>query len=169
MGKVADRSDYFAAYYEVNKEKLAEKRRNRYQNDPEYRERIKEAARERRRRAREEREQLKVEGRLPPPKYKGGIGNPATVLLGDKMVPAYSITILADRVGKPLYVVQYWARRGLLPQTPFRSNSGSRLYTQQMINAVKRAVNRRDKISTKDDSFRLEIKAAWRSLGIAVA
>ena len=57
---------YFSKWYEENKQKLSERRKNRYANDPEYAERQREAARRYRARKRAERSKTTSTGANTP-------------------------------------------------------------------------------------------------------
>lgn len=166
--KAKARSEYFAQYYEVNRESLSQKRKEKYENDPEYRERAKQAAKRRRKRLKKEREELRAKGLLPSSDRRTGPREPVEVLIGDSRMLAYTITVAAQKVGRSPDTLNYWAKKGLLPQTPVRSPRGERLYTDGMILIIKSAVMKRGEVSAKDGMFRQEILEGWRQLGLPV-
>jgi len=168
MTKVArDRSDYYRSYYEENKDRLSDKRRDRYQNDPEYRERAKEAARVYRAKKKMERDKLIAEGKIEPVN-RSGPRKPVEVQINGRPSLAYTITTVAQEVGRSVDALNNWAKSGIFPVTPLRSGGGDRLYTTAMILVLKDAIQKRGTISAKDESFRDEVLEGWRELGLDV-
>ncbi len=168
MTKAArDRSDYFRTYYEENREELSDKRRDRYQSDPEYRERAKEAARVYRAKKKAERDRLIAEGKIEPAS-RGGPRKPVEVQVNGRPALAYTITTVANEVGRSVDALNNWAKSGIFPITPLRSAGGDRLYTTAMILVLKDAILKRGTVSAKDESFCEEVLDGWRELGLDV-
>lgn len=88
----------FGRWYEQNKTDLAARRRKRYKEDPEYRQKAKDNANRSRRRV--------IEGE-PPEQYQ------------------YTFDDVAVELGVSVYTLRDWRRRGYFPE-PFRHNQ--RLY-----------------------------------------
>ena len=167
MTDARSRSEYYRTYYEDHRTDLSEKRRDRYQNDPEYREKAKEDARRYRQRKKAEREQLRAEGKLPPARPKGP-RKPIEVEVNGSKALAHTITVAADRIGRSVDTLNHWSKVGLLPATPIRSQRGDRLFTDGMILVVRMAVMKRGEVSVKDPTFKEEIEDGWRGLGVEI-
>jgi hypothetical protein len=158
-------------WYEKHRLELSEKRRQRYQEDPEYKKKVlaqnqayrarkakEEAERPRARvRAQKQRRPILMEVRIH--------GQPTT----KEMV---HVGAFARAIERSVPTVHQWERLGLLPRTPFLLTGKSkqeRLYTQEMIDAVLRAMEARNGvISASDKSFAADIREAWLSAGIEV-
>lgn len=65
-----------------------------------------------------------------------------------------------------------WERVGVLPRTPFFAggkDKKERIYTREMIEIVKKALDMRSgSVSTSDHSFFREILEGWQRLGVKV-
>ena len=144
---MADRKEYNATYYGKNKDELLEKKRARYHSDPEYRQRQIEAARAYRK---------KVSENKPP----------ITVEYGDSRAFAYRVRVLAERVNRSVSTINHWQRLGVLPQTPFYSDGGHRLYTDDMITVVSQVLSMMPKPSSDEAAFRAAILTGWKNMGI---
>jgi len=161
-----DRSLYQREYYESHKEELSKKRKEKYQNDSEYREKVKEASRRYREKKRVEREALKKEGKWPKPKKRG----PRTIVmvnLNGKKVEAYTIPVLAKKIRRSISTVNKWITVGTIPKTPFLSKTGGRLYTDAMVLVIKMAIQSRG-IVGDDPEVRKEIVEGWKRFGIPI-
>ena len=167
MNEESSRSLYYSTYYSERRETLSERRKRRYRDDPEYREKAKANAREYRQKKKAEREQLRAAGKLPPARPRGP-RKPVDVKVGGKKLPAYTITVAAERVGRSVDTLNHWSKVGLLPATPIRSRRGDRLFTDGMILIVKMAVMKRGEVSVKDSTFKTEIEDGWRDLGVKI-
>ena len=167
MTDARSRSDYYRQYYEDHRDDLSDKRRDRYQTDPEYREKAKAAARLYRQKKKAERDQLRAEGKLPPARPKGP-RKPVEVAVNGSRALAHTITVAAERIGRSVDTLNHWSKVGLLPITPIRSPRGDRLFTDGMILVVNMAVMKRGEVSVKDSTFRVEIENGWRELGLEI-
>jgi len=162
-----DRTDYYHHYYLERKKSLSEKRHDLYHGDPEYREKAKESSRVYRERKKEEKEQLRAEGKLPPPK-KRGARPPLGIVINGEKYRAHTITTAAQQLRRSVTTLNYWTRIGLLPVTPIRSNRGERLYTDAMILVMQMAISKRGKVSLKDDKFYQEVVDGWSETGVFI-
>lgn len=167
MTGARSRSEYYRTYYEDHRADLSDKRRTRYETDPEYRENAKEAARRYRQKKKAERDQLRAEGKLPPARPKGP-RKPIEVSVNGTKALAHTITVAAERIGRSVDTLNHWSKVGLLPGTPIRSPRGDRLFTDGMILVIRMAVMKRGEVSVKDGTFKAEIENGWRSLGLEI-
>jgi DNA-binding transcriptional MerR regulator len=85
-------------------------------------------------------------------------------------VDLFRIGVLATRVGRTVVTLEQLEQRGVLPATPFRvSDLGYRLYTPEMMDAVKEAFDRRVGEVRGDEEwqkFHDEILEAWKAQGV---
>jgi len=129
---------YNARYYSENREALLEKKRTRYQEDPEYRERILTAARERKRILSEERKKEKAlnKGKEKPLWF--------SLEIGGEEIPVKMFTSgqLSKRLGRKSQTVRVWEKRGLIPEAIYRSAAKDRLYTEFQVNLILQAYDR---------------------------
>lgn len=163
-----DRRKYFIDYYVARKEELSETRKKKYLEDPEYREKALKLARDYRKKQREKREKLRAAGKLPPA-HPSGPRPPISVRVGSLTTVAYTVGRVAQEINRSRDVLNYWTRVGLLPQTPYRSPRGDRLYTEGMVLVLKLAVDRRGRVDSKDATFPEEIRLGWRALGVPMS
>jgi len=124
-------AEYNRTYYTKNQERLKEYRRNRYRDDPEYREQCIQRALERKQRLAEQRY------REGGPKPRRNFLEPGYFLisLGDTEVKVkmFTIGVLAKRFGRGVKTLRMWERRGTIPSAMYRDSggrSGNRLYTE---------------------------------------
>ena len=163
-----DRSQYQKQYYEAHRSELSDRRKSRYREDPEYRETILRQVRAYRKEKRAERERRRAAGELPPPRSTGP-REPLKVELDGVNTVAYTVSRVAQEIQRSKNTINYWTRVGLLPQTPFRSSRGDRLYTEGMVFVMKLAIGKRSRVSAGDKAFTKEIINGWIALGVPVA
>jgi len=146
MPRASKAQDYFQEWYDDNRDELNQRRRERYAKDPEYRQKVQQWNREARARRRKESEK---EDRKAKRAVKiGTIGAWKTVEIevdGVK-VRMFTIGALARATGKGISTIRVWERNGTLPETPYRSKKGDRLYTLEMVEAIQRALRQAGKL-----------------------
>lgn len=150
-------------WYAENKDTVAERRRQRYQSDPDYREKAK--ARSKAYRDKRRKERLAA-GDTGPSRQHGPIAFHVDV--GGEQCRAWTVSKLAADLDRSVEAVNHWQKIGLMPQTPLRSSRNDRLFTDGMILVVKLAVLKRGAVSRDDPDFCAEIEEGWRGLGIPV-
>lgn len=159
-----DRRSYQRDYYEKNRDELSEKRKKRYHNDPDVREHAKAAARRYREKKKAERQKMIDDGKIDPgtkslSKRKG------TVVIDNVTREAYTIAMLAERIGRPVHTINNWINIGTIPKTPFRSKRGDRLYTDAMMLIVKIVCQPFNRIG-KNEVVYERIKSGWKRYGV---
>lgn len=158
-------------WYSAHAKELSERRRARYESDPEYKKKILEQNRlYREKKAREDSARPKPMIRVPK-RRKPVIG---IVPINGKQTPVQLVHIgaFARAIQRSVPTIHQWERNGLLPRTPFfvdSKNKQERLYTSDMIGVVKKAVESRNgTVSVSDGSFHVEIVSGWSSAGIDI-
>jgi len=123
---------YFAKYYAEHREKMLEKKKARYRDDPDYRARIQENSRARKRALAEEKKKLGIN------KKKKEKPIWFRVQVGDEEVPVrmYTAGQLARRLGRKTQTVRVWEKRGIIPEAIYRSTSKDRLYTELQVKLI---------------------------------
>jgi len=138
---------YFQEWYESNRGDLNERRRERYANDPEYRAKVQkwnQLARERRR-AKADEEEREARGAV---KMKAsGSWKTVEIEVDGVKVRMFTIGALAKATGKGISTIRVWEKNGTLPETPYRSKKGDRLYTLEMVESVQRALRKAGKLN----------------------
>jgi hypothetical protein len=122
---------YNKEYYDKNKETIQAKRKNRYDTDNAYREKIQKAARERKREKLAERRALgikrKPRGPQQPSLYAIDVaGTEVEVLM-------FTAGQLGLKLGRKAQTIRLWEKRGILPEPLYRKPCGDRLYTEFQI------------------------------------
>jgi hypothetical protein len=144
-----NRAEYNRKYYQKKKADILARKRDRYNNDPEYREKMKKAAREQRRKRR---------GDTPK--------TPPVIEVGDIRERAHPVSTLAERINKSVSTINHWQRVKILPMTPFYSGGGHRLYTDSMITVIEQALSLFPRPGRGDDSFFQAVRNGWDNLGV---
>ena len=129
--KPVSAAEYNRSYYERNKDKIAKRKASRYQNDPEYRERIlarRAQQREEEKEARRKKER-KPRAQRAPKRMRIPIGNTGQFVV----VNMYSVGKLAFHVGVSTQTIHKWEKQGAIPPASFRSSGGHRLYTEKQV------------------------------------
>jgi hypothetical protein len=151
MIEVATTDTYFHEYYRTHKEQLSEKRKQRYSEDEEYRRKCIERAKAR---YSEKREEIREKNRRSPfVVWADGRRKPEAALL---------LSDLAEQIDKAAFTIRWWIREGMIQDTPIR-RGGVRIYTQRMIDVVRKAL---PTTFRKDwDKTRAKIQKGWERVG----
>lgn len=141
----------FTEWYQENREELLAKRRKKYRDDKEYRERQKDRSAAYRKKHRTKKD-----------KKRSGSFVRVLVCRG-RVELVWSFSVLAKRLGSCVKTCDGWQRRELLPESPIRINR-TRYYTEHMIRS---AVGLYTDGPSKEKAKKLHSiwKASFRSLG----
>jgi hypothetical protein len=154
-----NRREYYAKWWKENAILRRSAKRERYATDKAFRTKLQE-------RVRENRERLRASGEL----HKKSDGRSAFVLIGGERVECFTIGQLSKRVNRSQQALNNWQRWGLFPHTPIRTEGNHRLYTAEMIEVVRLAIESRPgpkKLVRKGDTeFYEQISKGWQKLGI---
>jgi predicted DNA-binding transcriptional regulator AlpA len=147
-------SNYFKGWYALNKEKLSQKRKERYRNDPDYKAKVLSAASISRKKATD-------------------VASVKSVTVNGAEYEAHPITSVAHQVGISRETILNWEACGLIPTTPFRlTGRGVRFYTVGMIEVLASVVKswhpsenkKRIHIRKNDTAFTGAIIEGWNLL-----
>jgi hypothetical protein len=129
----------FSDWYEENRDSHNESRRNRYRDDPEYREKVLARNREARRKRRDEKLDLnRVRG-----------ARVFRVRATEEGEALFSIGALAAAVGRTVQTVRKWEKSGEIASTPHMGSKRQRLYTEAQIRDIRESLLERGRISGK--------------------
>lgn len=142
------RADYNKKYYDANKEKILEAKRQRYASDPNYRESILNKARDTRKAARHD--------------------GPILIEVGGLKEESLTVADLAEALGKSVSTINHWQGTGTIPDTPFHNSAGHRLYTEGMVQAIRMALAQKTRPSKGDKEFHMMVKAVWQEIGVPI-
>jgi hypothetical protein len=139
----------FSDWYGDNKEKYNRRRRERYQKDKQYRNK---ALRNSQRYRESGPRELDEYGRLKQTKIVKG-----------EEIEVFTITAVADKIGKTAQTIRKWEAKGFIPKPIFRTRV--RLYTQHQVNLLIRFSEKFGDVwrdSKKLAELCKQIKSAWR-------
>ena len=95
------------------------------------------------------------------------VRRPVMVRLNGVEVPMYSVGVLARSIQRSVVTVNYWERKGIFPVTPFKKGKGERLFSKEMIEVVKKALeDHGPRVSLSNQQFCVDIAEGWKALGV---
>lgn len=155
---MAEAVNYYKKWYDENGSDMNAARRKRYAEDSKYRRGVlarNRAARELRREADAKDQQARRGAKkvATAPAWKTV---QQEVVVGGKTIVATLFTIgaLAKRLGRGISTVRVWERQGLLPETPYRSPKGDRLYTLDLVESIRRTLWEMGKLTNAEGKLR---------------
>jgi len=155
---MANRPGYFQGYYKENKEEILQKRKERYQNDPDYREKVLQSSRDYRR---NQRKDPRVKTRRFQKPIEGVSADGTGVRL-------HSVGALAILLQRSVQAINHWQKKGLLPDTPYRDSREFRFYTPAMMQAIQEEVGAKRRLFPVDPAMKTKIRAKWAASGVPV-
>jgi hypothetical protein len=155
---MGNKPGYYEEWYEKNKDELAARRKERYESDPEYRQRVLGASAA-------YRERQRSISRVRVPRHQ----KPRLFRLGDQMVPLFSIGAFAGYVNRAIQSINHWEKNGLLPRTPYRvGKRGFRYYSAGMMEVVRQVVGNKKRLFPVDAKMYSRILEGWQVIGVPV-
>lgn len=130
----------YDTWYEKNKDKRNAARRKRYSEDQAYRERVLSETREARRQEREKRRAERSKERKASKVVVTGGWKEFKIETDEGEVTAVTIGALARSIGCSIKALRDWEGKEYIPETPYRSARGDRLYTPKMVLHIKATV-----------------------------
>lgn len=175
----SNEGDYYRKWYEDNKEEISKKRRAKYRDDEEYRQRVLERNREYRKTLSKGKESGGGEGgkaRAPANRKARKSREPVLIKipLHGAMVERRLVHIgdFAKAINRSIQCIYQWERRGVFPRTPFVMKGvrkEERLYLPEMADVVVDVLNQRGhQISLSDPTFGSDVAQGWRAIGVEV-
>jgi DNA-binding transcriptional MerR regulator len=147
MPRASKAPGYFQEWYEDNCDELNKRRRERYAEDPEYRKRVQRWNRDARARRRKEAEKEERKAKQAVKIQTSGAWKTVEVEVDGVKVRMFTIGALAKATGKGISTIRVWERNGVLPETPYRSKKGDRLYTLEMVESIQAALRKAGKLN----------------------
>lgn len=168
-GKDEESSWKYKDWYAKHSGELAEKRRKRYQEDPEYKAKVLEQNRAyREKKAAENARVPKPKVRIP--RHRKPVALSVMINGTETVKQLVHVGYFARAIGRSVPTIHQWERSQILPRTPFLlsgKNKQERLYTSEMIQVVRGALEARNgSISSSDRSFYNDIVSGWKEVGI---
>lgn len=175
---------YWKEWYEKNQKEFNRKRRKRYRDDPEYRQRCLDDKKQQRARKRREREAFKQQQVDSFVEYlradgfteeeleqatkslpKGPAGLPRVHKVRGKPVLLYPIGFLAARMGRPRGQVRRWELGRVIPRPTLREQNGKRWFSLDYLEACAVAIKVANKYEDWSlDVFRDELRKAFNGI-----
>lgn len=143
MAQEIETRSQFQEWYAENGDDLNAKRKERYANDPAYRDqtlRTNQRWRDKRKRAnRKEREKQRKAAKLKPTE---STWKTVDIEVDGVLTPMYTIGALARAIGRGISTVRVWEREGILPATEHRSPKGDRLYSVDQVAKLRKLLKK---------------------------
>lgn len=146
MPKRRNSRECFKKWYKTNGEEWNSKRRERYAKDPLYRARVLAWSKLTKVRKREDEAKERQDARRAVKMRSTGAWKTVEVEVDGVVIRMFTIGALAKAVGKGISTIRVWERTGVLPETPYRSDKGDRLYTIEMVETVRNALRKAGKL-----------------------
>lgn len=156
VGQKADKTSRsnFQAWYDKNRDALSEKRKKRYAEDSDYREKVKSAARKR------WQDQRKARGGGES-RTRGG-NRPRNFRVGNQDVVVYGVSEYAYRIGRDVQTISAWEEREIVPTPTVVDEHGRRWYSERHMDLVAAVVAKfDDKGGRKLLELKKKIWDAW--------
>jgi len=142
-----DKNSYFKDWYEDNAEDLNARRRSRYQSDIAYRDKVQGWNRRARNKRNKERSQEQRAERKAKKMATSGAWKTVEIEVDGVKRCMFTIGALAKVLGRGVSTIRVWERFGILPETPYRSNKGDRLYSVEMVEGIREQLQEQGKLS----------------------
>ena len=135
----SEKKTRFQVWYAANREKLAEDRKRKYSNDPAYKARVKsyrekKVVKRRQKRIAEDVRHLEAskagDTKSQWREYEVNVESPDGT---SPIMTCVTISALAQAVGCSVQAVRLWERQGVIPETPYRTARGVRLYLPEVV------------------------------------
>ena len=159
---MSGRQTYMRSYYEDNKEKILQRRRDRYKTDPEFRERLCANRRESMSRRR-----LLGGHAKPAPKRSTGLEMVLSVQGKTLKVAMFNLSEVASKAAVTRNRLQIWANQDWFFAPSWRNTRGHKLYTQYEteINLLQIQLNELQEVNHKLGALKKALIIKW-NIGI---
>ena len=142
-----DKVSYFKEWYDLNGEALNNARRDRYNTDPEYRERVLAQNRAARKKKRDAARVERLEKRNAKKVVQSKSWKTVNVELEDgRTVKMFTIGAVAAALDCSPGAIRMWESKGIIEETPNRYTKGDRLYTVSQIEDYKERLTKLGRI-----------------------
>lgn len=159
----------YKEWYKEHSSELAEKRRQRYKSDPDYKQKVLDQNRAYREKKSQEAARI-PKPRVRIPRHRKPVALSVPINGVETLKQLVHVGYFARAIGRSVPTIHQWERSGILPRTPFMltgRNKQERLYTAEMIAVVRSALEKRNgTISSSDQSFHEDIVRGWKDIGV---
>lgn len=132
------RSEYYAQYYKDNKKRIAEKRHEKYKNDPKYRKKVLDRNRNSR--------QSQIQDRKISEAHDDALWGGTYREYEVDGVTFATIGAVAAALNCSEETIREWEERKIIPPCEYRSEKGNRLYTKESLMSMYRALHEHGKL-----------------------
>lgn len=139
----------FKSWYKKHGESLNDKRRKRYEEDEEYRDRVLKQNRESRRRKQKELDKEKIEERQNKKVRTSKVWREVEhdIDESNQSVKLVTVGALAKVLNRSKVGIRVLEKQGVIPPTPYRSKKGERLYTPEQIIEIRALLEKQGRLN----------------------
>lgn len=142
-------SEYNREYYERNKKRIAERKKERYRRDSAYRKAIRKRTKESHAALRKRRIETGYDRRV----------------LADGTVKYFSIGKIGEIINRSSHTIRAYHKSGIIPDSGHYDSRGWRLYTKEQALILKKLFKKFDKQEIPSlDTLGAELKKEWKNL-----
>lgn len=131
---VVPEKQYFQTYYVEHRDQISQKRRQRYQTDPAYREEVKRRAMARYEELRQKK--LKEQSKNPREPEVRGFNRPRVMQVAGQDVLVHCVSAFAERVGRDVQTITAWEQNGIIPKPTVVDEMGRRWYSEDHMDFI---------------------------------
>lgn len=155
---------YYASWYAAHKMELADKRKQRYREDPKYRQEVLDRSKKRYQKLRQEK--LSERAKNPEPPRTRGRNKPQTKVIGGVKVDLFSVSEFADRVDRNVQTITKWEQDRIIPLPTHIDEYGRRWYSDDHMDTVaSTALEFRARGGRRLEDFQVLIEEAFVARG----
>lgn len=125
---------YYASWYAAHKTELADKRKERYHNDPKYRREVLDRSKKRYEKLRQKK--LAERAKNPEPPRTRGRNRPKEAVIDGVKVNLFSVSEFADRVDRNVQTITKWEQDNVIPPPTKIDEYGRRWYSEEHMDTV---------------------------------
>lgn len=125
---------YFQSWYAAHKTELADKRKKRYREDPEYCRKVLDRSKQRYQKLRQKK--LAERAGSPEPPRTRGRNKPQEVVADGETITVFSVSEFADRVDRNVQTITKWEQERVIPPPTWIDEYGRRWYSEDHMDTI---------------------------------
>lgn len=125
---------YFSEWYAAHKTELADQRKQRYRDDPEYCRKVLDRSKRRYQKLRQAK--LKERAKNPEPPRTRGRNKPRTHEIDGVETTMFSVSEFADRVDRNVQTITKWEQERVIPPPTLIDEYGRRWYSEEHMDSI---------------------------------